>query len=972
LVAQVDQRAVRERLAFGPFVLSPSERLLTKDGEPVEIGGRSFDILVVLTEQPGRVLSKHELLKRVWSDVVVEDGSLRFHMAGLRKLLGDGADGARYIATQVGVGYAFVAPVARQGIAGSVSNPAPAPATPINEVARSNGSQSTLSLPARLPHLIGRDEDVDLLETRVPQSQLFTIVGSAGVGKTSLAIELGHRLAPAFGGRVTFVDFAMLENPALVPSMIAGAMGVPVHTDDPFAVIYGHLRDDPFLLILDNCEHIIEPAARFVERILDDAPRVRILTTSREPLRVRGENVHRLDALACPEELAGLTTEQLRAFPAVQLFLERATAADSSFELDDHALRLIAEICVRLDGMALPIELAAVRVATHGIAATAKQLGERFSLSWPGRRTALPRQQTLQSTLDWSYDLLTDEERVVLERLSVFVGPFSLDAALDVVTDERVGADDVAFAVDELASKSLISPDRSRETGTYRLPEMTRAYAKQKLLARGVDQFNGTARRHAAFFLSELEAIAAQENDLLEDQRPLRQQLGNIRGALDWSFEQGGGDRRIAVRLAAASAPIFLNLSHLIECRTWCARALDELEDGQRGTAIELELQGALGISLMFTRGNSDAAGRALTRALAVATDLEDGWNQLRMLGRLHIFHERIGEYEVAMGHARRAVEIAERMGQDEAIGVAYSLSGISHHLAGDQNRARQELELSLVRSPRSLRSRTVHYGFDHRNRSGIALARVLWLTGHAHEAEQVAHHTVALAAKLNHPLTHCIALIWSLAIHTWMEDVDAADVALQAFTDCAQINALGPYIAAASGFRGEIAILRGRTDEALGMVEESLARLRAARYELLTTPFSIALARGLLLEGREREANQLLDGAIVRCESNGERFAMPELLRLKADIQKRRGDYDGAIALLERAVALTETQGSLAWRVRTALDLALLLRTSGRPGALALLDRVLAEIGDQNETADVLRMREHANTMRALTATAG
>ncbi|AXB78920.1 winged helix-turn-helix domain-containing protein [Novosphingobium sp. P6W] len=967
-MADVEPPLVRERLAFGPFMLSPTERLLTRDGEPVEIGGRSFDLLVVLTEQPGRVLSKRELLKRVWFDVVVEDGSLRFHMAGLRKLLGDGTEGARYIATQVGVGYAFVAQIERH----SVHDASPSPATLMAEDLSPVSVSTAINLPARLTRLIGRDADLELLEKRVVDTQLFTIVGSAGVGKTSLAIDVGHRLATAFMGRVAFVDFAMLENPALVPSMIAGAMGIPVHSDDPLAVILGHVRDDAFLLILDNCEHVVEPAAKLVERIMEDALQVRILSTSREPLRVRGENVHRLDALAYPEDPAGLQRDEILTFPAVQLFCERASAADSSLEIDDEAAILIAEMCGRLDGMALPIELAAVRVATHGIAATAAQLGERFSLAWAGRRTAMPRHQTLQATLDWSYDLLTDVERRVLERLSVFVGPFSIDAALEVVADEHIGADEVAFAVDELVSKSLVAPDRARATGTYRLLEMTRAYAKQKLFARGADLFNGAARRHAGFFLSELEAVAAQEEDLLQDQRPLRQQLGNIRSALDWSFGRDG-DHRIAVRLAAASAAVFLNLSHLIECRTWCARALAEIEDGQLGTAIELELQAALGISLMFTRGNSDSAGRALRRALEVAADLEDRWNQLRILGRLHIFHERIGEYDAAMGHARRAVEIAEAIGNDEALGVAYSLSGISHHLAGDQQTARRDLELSLSKSPRSIRSRTIHFGFDHRNRSGIALARTLWLTGEADRATQVASQTVATAAKLNHPVTHCIALIWSLAVHTWMEDLDTADVTLSAFTECAEVNALGPYIAAAAGLKGELSILRGRTEDALGAVEESLSRLRSARYELLTTPFSIALARGLLLEGREREAGELLDGAIARCESNGERFAMPELLRIKANVRGSLGDDAGAIELLQTAIDLAGEQGALAWQIRSAVDMAILERTVGKPaGAATLLAGLLAKGADGNETAEVQRARELVGSLPQQSAAVG
>lgn len=919
-VVGAGSRPGAERLAFGPFCLAPRERLLTRDGKPVDIGGRSFDLLVVLTEQPGRVLSKRELLKRVWSDVVVEDGSLRFHMAGLRKLLGDGENGARYIATQVGVGYAFVASVERLGASGAAEPP---PSSNDDDEAARMLPVGAFNLPPRLPHLIGRDRDLSLLVERVVDTALFTIVGSAGVGKTSLAVEIGYRLAPRFAQQVVFVDFSMLENPDLVPSMIAGAMGIPVQSEDPLAVILGHVRDRGLLLVLDNCEHVIEPVANIVERIITEAPKVRVLATSREPLRIRSEHIHRLDALAYPGSPSELRLEQLLEYPAIQLFCERAAAADSSLEIDEEAARLIGGMCSRLDGLALPIELAAVRVATHGIQATARQLGERFSLGWPGRRTAQPRQQTLQATLDWSYDLLSETEQVVFERLAIFVGPFSIDATLEVAVNEQIGPSEVAVALDELASKSLVVLDRSQAAGTYRLLEMTRAYAREKLQARGHDRYVSVARRHAGFFLEELEAIAAPDEDGLQDSRPLRQQLGNIRSALDWCFGSDG-DFKMGVRLAAASAPVFQNLSHLLECRSWCARALAELDDGQRGTATELELQGALGFSLMFTRGNSAAAGNALARALTVAADLGDHWNQLRMLGGLHIFHERIGEYSTAMSHAQRAVEIAEMIGEPEAISIAYSLSGISHHLAGDQIRARQDLELALANSPPSQRSLTIRYGFDHRNRSGIALARALWLTGHSARAGAVAHQTVREAAQLNHPVTHCIALIWSLSIHLWMGELDAADEALEAFTECAEVNALGPYIAAAGGVRGELAIQRGKPGDALGALEESLSRLRAARYELLTTPFSIALARGLILSVRYHEARELIDTTIARCNGIGERFAMPELLRIKAKLMHLiDGNASMSEALLNEAMALAREQGSRGWQPRISADLA-------------------------------------------------
>ncbi len=913
-----DSERLGDQLAFGPFRLWPDERLLTRNGEPVPIGGRSFDLLVALIEKPGAVLSKRDLLKQVWSDVVVEDGSLRFHMAGLRKLLGDGQDGARYIATQVGVGYAFVASVERRAGAGGSSGVA---APGCDGIVHGAGARSS-TLPPK-PHLIGRERDVEMLGERIAGTPLFTVVGPAGVGKTSLAVEIAHWRAPDFDDHVAFVDFAMLENPAVVPSMIAGAMGIAVDGDDPLAVILGHVRDRRFLLVLDNCEHLIEPTATIVERFIDEAPLMRVIATSREPLRVRGEHVHRLGALPYPEESGGLTTEQILAYPAVDLFCSRVAAADSDFVADEETARLAAEVCRRLDGMALPIELVAVRAATHGIPATARQLGERFSLGWSGLRTAQRRQQTLQATLDWSYDLLSLAEKIVFERLAIFVGPFSIDAALDVASDECLGSDEAALALDQLASKSLVAVNRAGGAGLYRLLEMTRAYAREKLRARGGDEYAAAARRHARYYLGELEAITGNDESSLEDTGPLRQQLGNIRSALDFSFGDDG-DLKIGVRLAAASAPVFLNLSHLLECQIWCGRALADAKAATGNTSsgiapeVELELQGALGTALMFTQGNGTAAGDALGRALDLATRLEDSWNQLRMLARLHIFNKRLGDYAGARAHAERAIEVAVQIGDDEAFGIAYSLSGISHYLAGDLVRAREELEQAMTRSGPTLRSRTIRYGFDNRSRTGIALAYTLWLAGETEQANLLARQTVRETEQLEHGITQCIALVWAAIIHLWSGDLEAAQEAVDALSARAEASALAPYIVAASGFCAALDFERGTRADALATLEKSIASLRAARYELLVTPFTLMLLWGLLRSERLREAHDLVEPTISRCEGLHEHFAMPELLRIKAELAHRL-DCDRTMSekLMRDAISLARGQKARAWQDR-------------------------------------------------------
>ncbi len=947
------------RVAFGPFTLSPGERLLAKDGVPVEIGGRSLDLLTALVEQPGKVLSKRDLLQRVWPDVVVEDGSLRFHMAALRKILGDGVDGARYVNTQVGVGYAFVASISRMDDE--------APVAPIVAMVRPAGPPTIGKLPTRMRRVLGRDEDLRLLVDRLDEHGLFTIVGAAGVGKTTLAVEIGYRVLADFGGRVHFVDLGALEDPALVPSAIANALGIPVQAEDAASVVLGHLRSERLLLVIDNCEHLIDAVSSNAERICEAAPDVRILATSREPLRILGEHVHWLGSLGYPEDVDGLELEALTAFPAIQLFVERAVAANSGLQVDLQTARQIADICRRLDGMALPIELTAVRVAMHGLDATAELVGERFSLGWTGRRTAVARQQTLQATLDWSYDLLPEIERRTLERLSVFLGPFSLEAALKVVADDRIDPASVASALDELTAKSLVAADRAGGPNAYRLLEMTRAYAREKLLANDPLAARAAAHRHAAHYLGLLEDVLAPDGSLSNGTIRIIGQIGNIRSALATAFEPDG-DPVLAVRLAAISIPVFLNMSLLGECRSWCARAIAVLDEETLGTAWEYELQAALGLTLMFTRGNSNAVEASLRRALDIAVAQGDAHKQLRLLGRLHIFHERIGDYRTAHDWARMALDVAETLDDPEATAVASSLSGISWHLDGDQEQARYHLERAVTLARPSERWRTLHYGFDHRNRSIIALARTFWLLGHADRARRLAADAVREASGLDHPTTYCIALIWALPVYIATGDLAKAAETLEAFEAVAQVNAFGPYVAAVGGLRGNQALQRGNWREALGWIEESLARLRAMRYDLLTTSFSTSLTRALMLAGRSAEAVELIDATIARCNGNGEHIYTPNLLRIKAGIilEMTPQDAPAAEALLEQSLEWSRRQSARAWELRAALDIARLRASQGRiDEAASVLREVRAGFTEGFDTLDLREADELLYTLQ-------
>ena len=296
----------REVISFGPFRLVTSERLLTREGAPVELGARALDILIALVSCPNEVVSKKDLLAQVWPDVTVEESSLRFHIASLRKALGDGKSGARYITTLAGRGYCFVAPISR-----SVKDN-------VEPVA---AGFAHANLPSRLNRIVGRDEDVLKISAQLTALRFVTIVGPGGVGKTTVAIAVGHQVTESFAGVVLFVDLGMLSDPSLVATAVASMLGLSVQSDDATPSLIAYLRSKRILLILDTCEHLIEAVAALASRIFDAAPQVHIMATSREALQVEGEHVYRLDALACPPDAPGLTAAFAQTFPAPQLFV---------------------------------------------------------------------------------------------------------------------------------------------------------------------------------------------------------------------------------------------------------------------------------------------------------------------------------------------------------------------------------------------------------------------------------------------------------------------------------------------------------------------------------------------------------------------------------------------------------------------------------------------------------------------------
>jgi predicted ATPase/DNA-binding winged helix-turn-helix (wHTH) protein len=463
-------------LEFGPFRLLAGRRELLAHGVPVTLGQRAFDVLLALIERPGQLVTKDELMAQVWPGVVVEENNLQAQVSTLRKIFKTAPDGERYLVTVAGRGYRLVVPVQRAGAAGSAANVASA----ATDAAPAKTAPFSSNLPRPLTGLIGRERDLATVGGRLSAHRLVTVTGAGGVGKTRLAIEVGNALVPAFPDGVWFAELAALGEPHHVMSGIVEGLGVgaAIASLDELAAV---LRDKHLLLIVDNCEHVLAETARIVERLLRHCPRICVLASSREALGLTGESVFRVPSLPTPDPDAPLTALDAGAYPAVRLFAERATALGVDFALTDDNAATVGAICRRLDGLPLAIELAAPRLKVMSLPRLARGLDERFRLLTAGPRTALPRHQTLEALIDWSFALLTAAEQRFLLRFSAFAGGVTIDSIAGVVADREIAADTIIDLLSSLVEKSLVVADLAGREARYGMLESTRLYARAKL-----------------------------------------------------------------------------------------------------------------------------------------------------------------------------------------------------------------------------------------------------------------------------------------------------------------------------------------------------------------------------------------------------------------------------------------------------------------------------------------------------------
>jgi len=640
-----------ERCRFGSFELQPDKRRLLKDGEAVSLRPRAFDLLVALVDRAGHLVTKDELLDRVWLKTVVEEAALHVQVSTLRKVVGRDA-----ITTVSGRGYQFTLPVTK------------------DDGEANRASTSKHNLPSPLTSFVGREQEIAQLVELVKANRLMTLTGAGGAGKTRLAIEVASRLTDAFADGVWLVELAALSDPRLVPQAVAQALKVKEQPTRPLMeTLSEDLASRKLLLLLDNVEHLLEACGRLVEEMVRRSPAVTVLVTGRERLGIAGELTYPVPSLTVPGESDDVVPDTLLAYEGVRLFVDRARLVRPHFSITAENAAALALICGRLDGIPLAMELAAPRLRSMSVEELSQRLDQRFALLTGGSRTALPRQRTLRSTIDWSYDLLREPEKLLLQRLTVFAGGWTLAAAEGVCPGEGIEQRDVLDLLTSLADKSLVVPEQGDAQTRYRLLETVRQYARDRLEDTGA---SAAARaRHRDYFLGLAEEAAPKLRgaEQITWLRRLEEEHDNLRAALEWSLLETGS--RGGLRLCGALQRFWWTRGHLSEGRQWCTRVLGnagaEDRTGERAHALN-----AAG-TLATYQGDYPAARALHEEGLAISRELGNRSGIAASLGNLGNVAVNQGDYPAARALHEESLAIRRKLG--DRFGIAVRLNNLGN-----------------------------------------------------------------------------------------------------------------------------------------------------------------------------------------------------------------------------------------------------------------------------------------------------
>lgn len=913
-------------ISFGHFTLLPNRRRLMRDGGPVQIGDRAFELLATLLERPGDIFSKEELADRVWGRRVLEDVNIRVTVSNLRKILGRTSDDDEYVLNVTGRGYCFSGAVSTQrlrpdGVRGSL------PSVP-------SGARGVGRLPLLLKPVFGRGEDVERIVSLLSKGRFVTLTGPGGIGKTTAAVAAATRLGSAHG-LPCFVDFAPIQDPALVLARVAAALDAEQSGVECGDAILARLGADRRLLVFDNCEHVIEAVADVAERILAATEGVKIVATSREPLRAEGEVVLRLDGLACPPDGTVLGAGAAMEFSAVQLFVERVQAAQADFVMCEDMVAATVEICRRLDGMALALQLAASRVPVFGVAGVASRLDDRFRLLTHAPRTAVARHRTIEAALDWSFDLLSDAERQLFMRLSVFCSRFTIDAATEVAGNGGVGDAVIEVALAGLVDKSLVVFTGEQIDPSYRMLETIREFAFRRLVDAQEDV--ALIERHAQRVMRQCGSFPALTSTGRNRRATVEAKdvLDDLRGALRRSF--ASSDATTANELAVAAIPLLMHLGLTSELRGWMTRALKA--EGQRDRRLALTL--GLAAALHLTNAGAAEQISLYDDAYALAADIGSHSDQLRALWGLVMAYYLDHRPRDALRAAQSFRDLARSRGEANDAMVGECLVGCAVFALGDLPTAKKHFEHMLAHYPPSASvADAQRFVFNQRTVALKFLAQIEHLVGEQEKAWTMAEHAALEAGD------HLPSFFLALSHGSCMIAIDRGDWtalhrSIEDLTDSCAANPRWQHWIDVYAAVREIHV--ERSSAALERLSELLAE---AAYPLPGDHVwcRLQLVKAHAACGDIDSASALIGPLLQDAREREELWLLPDLLHQKA-LLASLSDPAGAEGCFKEAVSLARRNGARFQEAAAAVDF---LRWStpvgrGSEGDLFLADPLAA-----------------------------